>query len=178
MKNHAQQQAQAWRNMYIPKWEYLPNWDVLIQTHPLQSTPLHPPWGADKCPICVINYPEPKYIFFPPKNAPRRMQKCETVSGHLGNSDYEVSHVVDTCLRVPPTLPNSALAPPSHPAPSAGQPPYPLTQGTLLLILTSSGTHGSPINVTDFWLVGFCPYAFIKYVGSIAVLIHETGIYR
>jgi len=29
-----------------------------------------------------------------------------------------------------------------------------------------------------FWLVGFCPYAFIKYVGSIAVLIHETGIYR
>src|SRR6266568_7960808 len=67
------------------------------------------------------------------KNAPQRTQKHETVSGHLRNSDYEVSHVVDTCLRVPPTLPNSALAPPSHPAPSAGQPPYPLTQGTLLL---------------------------------------------
>jgi len=48
----------------------------------------------------------------------------------------------------------------------------------VLLILTSSGTHGSPINLTDFWLVGFCPYAFIKYVGTIARLIHETGIYR
>src|SRR6267378_7653041 len=29
-----------------------------------------------------------------------------------------------------------------------------------------------------FWLVGNSPYAFIKYVGSIPVLIHETGIYR
>ena len=84
--------------MHIPKWEYLPNWDVVIQTHPLQSTPLHLPWGADEGPIYVINYPEPKYNFFPPKNAARRTQKRETVSGHLGNSDYEVSHVVDTCL--------------------------------------------------------------------------------
>ena len=72
MKNHAQQQAQAQRNTHIPKWDYLPNWDVVIQTHPQQSTPLHLPWGAEKGPICVINYPEPKYIFSPPKNAPRR----------------------------------------------------------------------------------------------------------
>ena len=98
MKNHAQQQAQAWRNMHIPKWKYLPNWDIVIQTHPLQSTRLHPPWGADKGPIGVINYPEPKYIFFPPENAPRRAQKRKTVTGHLGNVDYDVSHVVDTCL--------------------------------------------------------------------------------
>ena len=98
MKNRAQEQAQAQRNVHIPKWEYLPNWDVIIQTHPLQSTPLHLPWGADEGPIYVINYPEPKYNFFPPKNAPRRTQKRETVSGHIGNSDYEVSHVVDTCL--------------------------------------------------------------------------------
>ena len=47
----------------------LPNWDIIIQTHPLQSIPPHPPWGADKGPICVIKYPEPKYIFFPPENA-------------------------------------------------------------------------------------------------------------
>ena len=98
MKNRSQQQAQAQRNTHIPKWEYLPNWDVVIQTHPLQSTPLHLPWGVDEGPIYVINYPEPKYNFFPPKNAPRRTQKRETVSGHIGNSDYEVSHVVDTCL--------------------------------------------------------------------------------
>jgi hypothetical protein len=126
--------------MHILKWEYLPNLDVIIQTHPLQSTPPHLPWGADKGPLCVINYPEPKYIFFPPKNAPRRTQKCETVSGHLGNSDYEVSHVVDTCLQVPPTPPNSALAPPSHPAPSASDLPYPPSQRTLLLIIMSPGS--------------------------------------
>jgi len=95
MENRAQQQAPAQSNSYIPKWEYLPNWDCVIQTHPLQSIPPHPPWGADKGPICVIKYPEPKYIFFPPENAPRCAQKRETVSGHLGNA---VSHVVDTCL--------------------------------------------------------------------------------
>ena len=98
MKNRAQQQARAQSISYIPKWEYLPNWDCVIQTHPLQSTPPHPPWHADKGPIRVIKYPEPKYIFFPPKNAPRRAQKRETVSGHLRNVDYDASHVVDTCL--------------------------------------------------------------------------------
>ena len=98
MKNHAQQQAQAWRNMHIPKWEYLPNWDIVIQTHLRQSMPLQPPLGADKGPICVIKSPEPKYIFFPPENAPQRAQKRKTVTGHLGNVDYDVSHVVDTCL--------------------------------------------------------------------------------
>ena len=95
MENRAQKQARAQSNSSIPKWEYLPNWDCVIQMHPLQSIPQHPPWGVDKGPICVIKYPEPKYIFSPPKNEPQRAQKRETVSGHLGNA---VSHVVDTCL--------------------------------------------------------------------------------
>src|SRR5436853_2950943 len=97
MENRAQQQARAPSNSYIPKWEYLPNWDCVIQAHPLQSTPPHPPWGADKGPICVIKSPQPKYIFFLPKNAARRAQKRKTVSGHLRNIDYDVSHI-DTCL--------------------------------------------------------------------------------
>ena len=138
MKNRAQQQARAPSNTDIPKWEQLPNWEIVIQTHPLQSMPPHPPRGTDKGPICVIKSPEPKYIFSPPKNAPRRAQKRETVSGHLGNA---VSHVVDTCLQVPSNLLNSVLTPPSHPAPSAGELPCLITQNTLLLILTS---HGSP----------------------------------
>jgi len=84
--------------MPIPKWKDIPDWDIVIQTHPLQSIPLHPPWGADKGPIYTINYPESKYIFFLPENGPQRMQKRETVSGHLGITDYDVSHIVDTCL--------------------------------------------------------------------------------
>ena len=96
MENRAQQQARAQSNPYIPKWEYLPNWDNVIQTHPLQSIPPHPPWSAHKGPIYVIKSPEPKYIFFPPENARQRAQRRETVSGHLGNA---VSHVVDTCLQ-------------------------------------------------------------------------------
>ena len=150
LKNRAQQHAQAWSNMHISKWEYLPNWDVVIQTHPLQSIPLQLPWGAEKCPIFVIKFPEPKYIFFPPENAPRRAQKCETVSGHLGNA---VSRIVDICLQVPSIPPNSA-APVylPHPAPSAGQPIYPLTQRTLLQILMGSGTTAGPFfNIFFGW---------------------------
>ena len=43
MKNRAQQQAQAQRNMHIPKWEYLPNWESsskLIHCNPPHRT--HP----------------------------------------------------------------------------------------------------------------------------------------
>src|SRR5436853_5087190 len=98
MENRAQQQAQAPSNSYIPKWEYLPNWDCVIQMHPPQSIPPRGPWGVEKGPICVIKYPEPKYIFSPPENAPQHAQKHKTVSGYLGNA---VSHVVDTCLQVP-----------------------------------------------------------------------------
>jgi len=75
------------------------------------------------------------------------MQKRETVSGHFGNSDYEVSHGVDTCLQVPPTPPNSALAPPSHPAPSASDLHYPPSQKTLLVILMSPALRQNRTNL-------------------------------
>jgi len=118
--------------------------------HPNSSAAIHPTapaLGADKGPIYVINYSEPKYIFFPPKNAPRRTQKRETVSGHFGSDDYEGSHAVDTCLQVPPTPPNSAVAPPSPPAPSASDLPYPPSQRTLLLILTSPALRQNRTNL-------------------------------
>ena len=107
MKNRAQQQARAPSNTDIPKWEQLPNREIVIQTHPLQSMPPHPPRHAEKGPICVIKYPEPNYIFFPPKNAPRRAQKRETVSGHLGNADYDVPTLftfVYKCHQTRPTV--------------------------------------------------------------------------
>src|SRR6267143_4621846 len=107
MKNRAQQQAQAPRKSDIPKWEQLPNWEIVIQTHPQQSMPPHPPRGADKGPICVIKFAEPKYIFFLPKNAPQRAQKCETVSRHLGNTDYDVPTLftlVHKCHQTCPTV--------------------------------------------------------------------------
>ena len=142
MENRAQQQARAQSNSYIPKWEYLPNWDCVIQTHPLQSIQPHPPWGADKGPICVIKYPEPKYIFFPPENACQRAQKRKTVSGHLGNA---VSHVVDTCLQQPSIPPNSA-APGYLPA---------LTSGTLGRWSTLPAHVKYPIsNPNHFWHPG------------------------
>ena len=145
MKNRVQQEARAPENKYIPKWKYLLNWDNVIQIHSLQSIPPQPPWRADKCPIYVIKYPEPKYVLCPPKNAPRRAQKRETVSKHPRNA---VSGIVDTCLQVPSIPPNSAApglpTPPSYPAPSAGQPFYPLTQRTLLPILVGPAPRQDP----------------------------------
>src|SRR6266567_1527036 len=118
-------------NLYVSKWENIPNWEIVIQMHLVQSIPPHLPCGAEKGPIYVIKYPEPKYIFCPPKSTPRRMKKCETVNRRPRNA---VSHVVDTCLHAPSTTPNSTSPhvpkPPSHPAPSAGHPPYPLTKRT------------------------------------------------
>ena len=118
IKNGGQWQPRAPENKYIPKWKYFPNWDIVIQTHPLQSIPPHPPWGADKGPICVIKCPEPKYIFFPPENAPRRAQKRKTVSRHLGNA---VSHVVDICLQLP-SIPLNSAAPIYLPRPPIRHP--------------------------------------------------------
>src|SRR6267378_4470444 len=107
MENCAQQQARAPSKSDIPKWEQLPNWEIVIQTHLLQSMPPHLPRGTDKGPIYVIKSAEPKYIFCPPKNAPRRAQKCETVSGHLGNADYDVPTLftlVYKCHQTRPTV--------------------------------------------------------------------------
>src|SRR6267143_576056 len=42
MENHAQQQARAPSKSDIPKWEQLPNWVIVIQTHLLQSMPPPP----------------------------------------------------------------------------------------------------------------------------------------
>ena len=53
--------------------------------------------------------------------------------------------------------------PPSHPAPSAYQIPYPLTQKTLFVILTSPGSTANTLIYTVFWLVGFVPYTLIMY---------------
>ena len=124
IKNGGQQQARAPENKYIPKWKYFPNWDIIIQTHPLQSISPHLLWHVDKRPIYVIKYPEPKYIFCLPKNAPRCAQKHETVSKHPSSA---VSHVVYKCHRSCPTVLHLSTTLPSHPAPSASDLPYPPT---------------------------------------------------
>ena len=80
----------------------------IIQSAPMQSILSRPHSHAEKGGQGVIKSHLPKYIFSLPQSAPQRTQKRETVSGHLGNSDYGVSHVVDTCLQVPSIPPNSA----------------------------------------------------------------------
>src|SRR6266567_8527042 len=113
-------------NLYVSKWENIPNWEIVIQTHLLQSIPPHLPCGMEKGPIYVIKYPEPKYIFFPPKSAPRRMKKRKTVISRPRNA---VSHIVDTCLHAPSTPPNSnppmSPPPPPLPPPPPAPPPTP-----------------------------------------------------
>jgi len=76
--------------------------------------------------------------------------------------------IVDSFLLVQPPPPNS----PNHPALPSGTLGKSITVPAHLknpfVILTSPGTHGSTLILTFFWLVGNCPYAFMKYGRSIA----------
>jgi len=70
MKTVPNSKPEAQSNADILKWEQLPDWEIVIQTHLLRSIPPHLPRGADKGPICVIKYAEPKYNFSHPKMPP------------------------------------------------------------------------------------------------------------
>src|SRR6266567_7787130 len=165
-------------NLYVSKWENIPNWEIVIQTHLLQSIPPHPPCGAEKGPIDVIKYPEPKYIFCPPKSTPRRMKKCETVISRPRNA---VSHVVDTCLHAPSTPPNST-PPMSLPRPPIRQPrqathPTRSLKGPISHP-NHSGSHGKYPGLLSFWLVGRLPPRYIDLLGSTQYLMYNSSIYR
>jgi len=92
-----------------------------------------------------------------------------------GASRNAVSHVVDIYLLAAPTVPPYLVTPPFHPAPLACQPPYPLANRSLLVILMGPGTHG---NMGFFGWSGIAHMHLWSELGNIPVLIHESGIYR
>ena len=53
----------------------------------------------------------------------------------------------------------------AHLAPLAYKIPYPLTQKTLFVILTSPSSPAYTLVYTVFWVVGFVPYTLIMYSG-------------
>ena len=115
-------------NQSKPIWHRLPNLEssTNLSPHKRSPAPTRSPWGTKTSQMGVTNPATPN---------------CRpTVSTP---PDHHFWH----CLHLFTTAPNPCLtAPlyytplPSHPAPSASQPPYPPTQNTLLLILTSPGT--------------------------------------
>jgi hypothetical protein len=115
MKNCAQQQTRAQSNMHIPKWKYLPNWDIIIQTHPLQFIPPHLPWVVDKGPIYAINYPEPQYIYIScPKMPPDICKSTKQWAGILGTVITMFSILLTLVYRLAqqccsPVLPSGTL---------------------------------------------------------------------
>jgi len=113
------------------------------------------PLGRQNIPNgCNIPY-YPLNIQFPAPNSERT---------HLPAT----SGIVVIYLLVPPT-PCSTPCPttplPFHPAPLAYQPPYPLTQKTLFVILMSSGSLAYTLVYSVFWVVGLVPYTLIMYSG-------------
>ena len=98
----------------------------------LQPPPAPP--GAPKHPRWV--YP----TLLPPKYKISHL-KSHPIPPNVPNSEHNhLTAIIDVCLHIPALAELPLHAPPSHPAPSASQPPYPPNQKTLLLILTSPGT--------------------------------------
>jgi len=117
------------------------------------------PLGRQNIPDgCNIPY-YPRNIQFPAPNAPNSERTHPPAT----------SGIVVIYLLVPPTPCSTPLpyytSPPSHPAPSAYPIPYPLTQKTLFVILTSPGSPAYTLIYSVFWVVGLVPYTLIMYSG-------------
>jgi len=101
----------------------------------------------------------PQNIWFPAPNAPNSKRTHPPAT----------PGIVVIYLLLPPTPCSTPLPyytpPPSHPASSAYQPPYLLTQKTLFVILMSPGSLAYTLVYTVFWVVGLVPYTLIIYSG-------------
>jgi len=94
---------------------------------------------------------------------------------HIWQCLYLFTSVPNPCsTSLPPTQP----PPPSHPAPSARQSPYPLTQKTLLLILTTPGSTAGPCFSPFFGWWATTSMHVSSDLGNCHLLIHEGGYYR
>ena len=111
--------------------------------------------------IIIINSPLPKYVFSLPQITPQPTQQQVRTLGWLFPA---LLTVVYRCP-LPAQQPRPTYStPPSHPAPSARQWPYPLTQKTLLLILTTPGSTAGPCFSPFFGWMGKYLYACMKWV--------------
>ena len=120
--------------------------------------PKHPRWVYHTLLPPKYKISCPKSCAFPPNVPNSEHDHLTTTSG-----------IVDLYLLAAPTPPPTAPPPLHTPALLSGtlgiSNTLPATQKTLLVILTSPGTLANTLIYTVFWLVGFCPYTLIMYVG-------------
>ena len=110
-----------------------------VLCHPINAPPPPPALpGAPKQPRWVYDtLLPPKYIICRPQTRP-------TVSAPPDHCFWHCLHIFTSSPNPYPTIPPYYTPPPSHPAPSASQPSYPLTQKNPLLILTTPGSTAGP----------------------------------
>jgi hypothetical protein len=109
---------------------------LLVPIVKCSPAPTRAPSGAKTSDGCIIYHFFPN-IKFPAPNSP---PTSPTVSAPPDYCFWHCLHIFTNAPNLYSTAPSHYTPPPSYPAPSASQPPYPLIQNTLLLILTSSGT--------------------------------------
>jgi len=142
-------------------WHCLPNLDIIFKFGTVEtlSSLLPLPLECQNIPDGFIVPCYPQNIQFSDPNTPN--SEC--------THPPATSAIVVIYLLVPPTPCSTPLPyytpPPSHPAPSAYQPPYPLMQKTLFVILMSPGSPAYTLVYSVFWVVGLVPYTLIMYSG-------------
>ena len=115
-----------------PNWHHLPNWEPGLLGRVVERfcAPSCSPSGAKTSQMGVCNPYIPKYKKSCPKFNPHRAQQQAQPPA------YHIWHCLPLFTGVPypyPAAPPYYTLPPSHPAPSAYQPPYPLTLRTILV---------------------------------------------
>ena len=173
MKIRAQQAQRPFEREQAPNWWCELLIEYVIQTTPMQSILSCPRWGAQMGVIIIINSPLPKYVFSPPQITPQPTQQQVRTPGWLFPALLTVVYWCPLPAQQPrPTY----LIPPSHLAPSASPSPYPLTQKTLLLILTTSGSMAKPC--FSLFLGGWastCMHVWSE-LGNYHLFIHDIDI--
>jgi hypothetical protein len=114
-----------------PNWHRLPNWEpgLLSRVVECSPAPTHSPLAAKTSQMGI----QPII----PSQIPQTRPTASALPNH---HFWHCLHLFTTAPNPYPTALPYYILPPSHPAPPAYQPSYPLNQKTLLLILTSPGT--------------------------------------
>jgi len=139
-------------------WHHLPNWDMIFKFGTVETLSSLLPLSLERQNIpdgfIIPCYPQNIQLFPPIVPNSERTHPPAT------------SGIVIIYLLVPPTPAQHPtpyhMPPPSHPACSAFQPPYLLTQRMKLVILPHPGIPASTLFYWFFWLVGNYHYTCIN----------------
>ena len=115
IKNQTQRAQQPKSIMSRPNWEYLPNWESDIQTHPMPSILFCPPRGLENSELYVNMLYLLYYTFFSIKNQAQRAQERKWAAKPTGTAcligNTDIWNACRNALPLPPAPPRALKHP-------------------------------------------------------------------